>query len=292
MGNNLCLLAVGLLAYVGMAPAAEKALPTVERLPLTAGAPDPQSRVGVPAAYDFEASGSLSGWTGYEKTPVAVSAPDGALGSSGFLRVGPHPDRWVGAGNSRPFVARDDTWIGFSARLPKGGVIKLMLADGRQKKNVSQQFKLPEDGTWATHSLQVRWLGVTPGTPITRLSFFIDNPSRAPLYVDLDNVVIGSGAGDQPPDAVPGLTAAYNGDLASLTWSAPQSPAGVREFRLYRGLHAEFARDPRHLLEVTTKAAATDAAFAHNGAYFYAVRAVDFGGGEGPDAGAVRVEVK
>jgi len=259
---------------------------------VAAAQPAAEPFVGVHAAYDFEAADSAPGWTGYEKTPVTVSGPDGALGSKGFLRVGPYPDRWVGGGNSLPFTAGADTRIGFSARLPKGGTVKLMLADDRQKKNVSQQFKLPDDGAWATYALPVRWLGVTPGTLITRLSFFIDNPSRAPRHFDVDNVVIGSGTGWEPPQPVPGLSAEYDGEGANLTWAAPRSPGGVREYRLYRGLHADFARDPRHLLEVTTKPASRDAAFAHNGAYFYAVRAVDFADGEGPDSGAVRVDVK
>jgi hypothetical protein len=139
-------------------------------------------------------------------------------------------------------------WIGFSARLPKGGAVKLMLADDRQTKNVAEHLQLPADGSWSTQSLQGRWLGVTPGTLITRLSFFVDNPSRAPLYFDLDNVVIGSGTGAAPPGPVPGVAAVYNVGLVGLTWSAPVSPAAVREYRVYRGLHVHFARDERHLL--------------------------------------------
>jgi hypothetical protein len=256
------------------------------------GAPDSEPFVGVHAAYDFERPEALAGWSGYQGAPIALSAGGGAMGSNGFLRVGPHPDKWVGGNNSLPFVAGEDTWIGFSARMPKGGAIKLMLADDRQKKNVSLRFKLPEDGSWATFTECVRYFGVTPGSLMARLSFFIDNPARAPLYFDVDNVVVRSGTKSEPPQPVPGVTAVFNGDLATLAWSAPFALAGVREYRVYRGLHAEFARDARRLVEVTTKAAATDTAFAHNGEYFYAVRAVDFAGNEGPDSGAVRVEVK
>ncbi|OGV63319.1 MAG: hypothetical protein A3K19_21920 [Lentisphaerae bacterium RIFOXYB12_FULL_65_16] len=264
----------------------------VERVMLFEGAPDNAPFVGVHAAYDFEGPEAAAGWSGYQGAPIALNAGDGAMGSKGFLRVGPHPDKWVGVNTSLPFLAGENTWVGFSARIPQGGSIKFMLADDKQKKNVSKAFELPKDGAWATCWLQVRWLGVSPDTLIPRLSFFVDNPSRAPVYYDVDNIVIGSGAKIEPPQSVPGVTASFNGDLATVAWSAPFALGGVREYRVYRGLHAEFACDQRHLIEVTTNAAATDTAFAHNGEYFYAVRAVDFAGNEGPDSGAVRVEVK
>lgn len=256
------------------------------------GAPEGEPASGVQLSYDFETVKAMTGWTGYEGAPITLSMGEGAMGSKGFLRIGPHPGKWVGASTGKQFIAGHDTWIGFSARIPAGGRIKLLLADGKQKKNVTKEFVLPKDGAWANCLLQVRLVEVTPGTPVTRLSFFVDNPSRAPLYYDIDNVVVGTGIRLEPPQPVPALSAAQNDGFVTLSWNPPEALAGLHEYRVYRGMNAEFSRDERHRLAVTTKTSVTDGAFAHGGEYFYAVRAVDFAGNEGQDSKAVRVEVK
>jgi hypothetical protein len=245
------------------------------------------------AASDFETAKVDRHWGGRYDTPIRVMTDGGALGSKGYLRIGPHTGKWVGARCGARFVLREDTWLGFAARKPGGARIHVQIWDSKQKKNVSRKFGLPGDGSWRVFRFPIKWMGIAPGTPLTGAGFWHHrNDARAPISFDVDNVVIGTGKGFRPPQPVQRPTAVLRAEGVHLTWTPPRSTAGIAAFRVYRGLHAAFARDRRHLLLETAYPFVDDDAFAHNGDYFYAVRAVNFAGNEGEDAGAARVRVK
>ncbi|MBN1676153.1 MAG: hypothetical protein JXR37_34230 [Kiritimatiellae bacterium] len=257
-------------------------------------APQPSgSRGQVHAAHGFEAPAVPAGWAGGYETPIAVGAGDGAMGSKGFLKVGPHTGKWVGARRNVNFVAQEDTWLGFSARKPGGGRVEVQINDTKRKKNVTKSFWMPSDGSWGTFRLEVKFLGIDPGTPLTGAGFWLQrNDKRAPIAFDLDNVVFGTGTALEPPQPAPTPSAVLGKEGVRLAWAPPQSAAGIAAFRVYRGLHPAFARDARHLLLEAANPFCDDNAFAHNGDYFYAVRAVNFAGNEGTDTGAVRMRVE
>ena len=238
----------------------------------------------------FDTDAVPAKWYGPYETAIKVTQGGGAFGSKGFLQVGPHTAKWVGAGCRVPFVATDDTWVGFCARKPGGARIHSQIWDSKRRRNVGRKHSLPADGSWAVFLFPTKWLGIEAGTPLKGVSFFHRrNDNRAPIRFDLDNVVIGRGKNLGRPAAVEGVEAAVAQDAVKVSWTAPSSVGGIRKFRIYRGLYSTFPRDDRHLLAQVQRAAYEDRAFAHLGLYFYAVRAVDFAGNEGPDAGAARV---
>lgn len=251
---------------------------------------------GAPAIHagcDFETPESARPWGGRYDTPIRIATDGGALGSKGYLRIGPHTGKWVGARLVVRFVLREETWLGFAARKAGGAQIKVQIWDTKRKKNVSRKFRLPSDGSWRVFCFPIKWMGIDPGTTLTGAGFWDRrNDKRAPVSFDLDNVVIGTGRDFEPPHPVEKPTAVLRPEGVHLTWRPPRSVAGTRVFRVYRGLYAAFRRDERHLLFETANAFGDDDAFAHNGDYFYAVRAVNFAGNEGKDAGAARVRVQ
>jgi hypothetical protein len=243
-------------------------------------------------AYDFEPPGKMDRWAGYSGTPIKLVTGAGAFGSKGYLQVGPHTGHWVGVHLNTSVVATPETWVGFSMRVAGGGTLEFSMSDQKQKKNVGRRYKLAEDGSWTTLCFPLRHAGAAEDAPIANLQFYLpSNRQGLPLTFDLDNVVIGVGKPSRPPTAPGPVTAKYADDAVRLDWPAPAAPCGLAEYRVYRGLHADFDRDERHLMARVQEASYSDEAFAHRGRYFYAVRGVDFVGNEGPDAGAVEVEV-
>jgi len=241
-------------------------------------------------SHGFEAKAMPKGWYGPYDTPIKVTRGRSAFGSKGFLQAGPHTAKWVGAGCRVPFVATEDTWVGFCARKPGGARIHSQIWDSKRRRNVGRKHSLPADGSWAVFFFPTKWLGIEAGTPLKGVSFFHRrNDNRAPIRFDLDNVVIGRGKNVGRPAAIEDAKAAVMEHAVRLSWTAPSSVGGIREFRIYRGLYPTFPRDERHLLAQVQRATYEDRAFAHLGVYFYAVRAVDYAGNEGPDAGAVRI---
>ena len=196
----------------------------------------------------FEPGEPAASWTGAYGTPIKAVTGDGALGSKGFLEVGPHVGKWVGARCSVRFVAREDTWVGFSARKPGGTSLDIQIYDSKRKKNVSKTFHLPANGSWGTFRMLVAFLGIDPGTPLAGVGFWHRrNDTRAAVSFAVGNVVIGTGNRVAPPLAVAKPTAVLREEGVPLSWAPPRASAGIATFRVYRGLHPAFANGARHL---------------------------------------------
>ena len=257
-----------------------------------AAAPGTRSSGAISAMSDFESPDAPSLFFGHYGTPIAVMNGEGAFGSKGFLRAGPHTGKWVIPAMKLQYTATKETKLGFSARKPGGGAIGVFTVDKIRKINVSKRgFALPADGSWATFCVPITWFGVAENTPMENIFFECDNAVQAPLSFDIDNVCLFNGKPEVAPQAPGQVAAVFDGEAAQLKWIAPNSACSLTEYRIYRGLRGEFPRGKRTLIGQTSKASFTDSAFAHDGKYCYAVRAVDFAGSEGPDDGAHGVEV-
>ncbi len=244
-------------------------------------------------SYNFTGEKPAAGWRWLRGKPGAVNKGEGAFGTRGFLRMEPDSSRVLYLFLNLNYEIGPDTWLGFSARSPKGAKLNIMLAERKSGKNIARKmFQLPADGSWKTVRIPFSDFMTPNGTGIKCTKFFINNKERRPISFDLDNVVIGSGAKLPPPGQVKNLTGAFDGQKVKLSWTPSYPTAGISGYKIYRGLYPGFKCDKSTLWGTVATNSFADSAFAHKSTYYYKVAIVDFTGRETPDCKAVAVVVK
>ena len=274
---SVCIAGLTMLVW-----SASAATSTVERI---------ASAGKIEASCDFEKELIPPVMKGAYEAPLSVQKGEGALGSAGFLRVGPHTFPSVGARIHVVFTVTEDTWLGFSARKEGGGGVGVLFADLRQNKNVTANVEMPDDGSWGTFRINVDKIGMSVGTPVQHISFFVANRMQAPVAFYLDNICLGHGRPADIPSAPVAVNGQTTNDMVTITWQAPSSACGLMEYRVYRGFHPDFARDERRLVGQVQKRIFFDSTFARPTTYYYAVRVVDFAGNESQDTGATALNL-
>ena len=244
-------------------------------------------------SYNFTGKKPSQGWWWLRGKPCAVNSGPGALGTKGFLRMGPDSGNILWLFLNLSFTISSDTWLAFSARSPGGGKLCVMLTDRKTGKNVARKvFPLPADGSWKTVKVPFSYFKVPDGTGIKCVKFFIVNKERRSILFDLDNVVIGSGTNFVPPGPVKSLAGKLVGQSVKLDWTPSYPPAGIAAYKVYRGLYPGFKCGRNTFWGNAAGNSFSDDVFMHEATYYYKVTIVDFAGNETPVCKAAAVEVK